>query len=88
LRRTAHGIRQRIIASLVGGVLIAAFIPEPAAAAVIDATCTGCGGLPPWSYAVLAVIGLLLAMVILWLLQRLARDVRSARFGRVIVVGG
>jgi hypothetical protein len=51
-------------------------------------TCVDCGGLPAWSYGVLAAIGVLIAIGILWLPQRLARDVRSRRYGRIVVVAG
>ncbi len=81
-------MRTRITAALVLAALAAVSVAFPADAAVATASCPGCGGLPAWSYAVLAVVGVLLAIGILWLPQRLARDVRSARYGRLIVVAG
>lgn len=81
-------MRNRIVGALAFAALGAVVIASPARAAVIDASCNGCGGLPIWLVGLLVVAGLLLAMAILWLPPRLARRVQSPRLSRLIVIGG
>lgn len=45
-------------------------------------------GIPAWAVAILAVIGILLAFGILWLPERLGRNVKSPRLRGVITLGG
>ncbi len=45
-------------------------------------------GIPAWAVAILAVVGILLAMGILWLPERLGRNVKSPRLRGVITLGG
>jgi hypothetical protein len=60
----------------------------PAQAASASASCPGCGDLPAWLLGPLAAVGVLLAMAILWLPRRIARNVRSPREARLIVLAG
>ena len=45
-------------------------------------------GIPAWAVAILAVIGILLAFGILWLPERLGRNVKSPRLRGIITLGG
>jgi hypothetical protein len=67
------------------GALVSAL---PAQASSTGATCTDCGVLPAWLLGILAFVGVLIAMAILWLPQRMVRDVRNPRLAGLIVLGG
>ena len=45
-------------------------------------------GVPAWALAILAVVGILLAFGILWLPERLGRNVKSPRLRGIITLGG
>jgi hypothetical protein len=45
-------------------------------------------GIPAWAVAILAVVGILAAMGILWLPERIARRVKSPRLSGFIMLGG
>ena len=45
-------------------------------------------GIPTWAVAILAVVGILLALGILWLPERLARRVNKPRLSGIITLGG
>ncbi len=81
-------MRNRIVGALAFAALGAVLIAVPAEAVVIEAGCVGCDGLPIWLVGLLVAAGVLLALAILWLPPRLARNVRSPRLSRLIVVGG
>jgi len=79
---------KRIGAPLVLATLGAVSSAMPVRAAPVDATCTGCSDLPAWLLGILAFVGVLLAMVILWLPQRMVRNVRNPRLAGFIVLAG
>ena len=80
--------KKRSIAALVLTALAAPGFAMPAQAASARTSCPDCGDLPAWLLGLLAVVGVLLAMAILCLPQRIARNVRSPRKARFIVLGG
>jgi hypothetical protein len=45
-------------------------------------------GVPAWAVAILAVVGILLAFGILWLPERLGRNVKSPRLRGIVTLGG
>lgn len=81
-------IRNRVAAALVFGLLAAWIVALPAQGATIRVSCPGCEEIPAWALGLLVVIGILLAMGILWLPGRLARNVSSPRVRSWIVIGG
>ena len=65
--------------------LIWGFSAQPAQAAIrVPAP----EGIPAWAVAILAVVGILLALGILWLPERLGRNVKSPRLRGFITLGG
>ena len=84
-----YGMRtKRIGVLLVLETLGALSAAIPTRAASVDATCPGCGDLPAWLLGILAFVGVLLAMAILWLPQRMVRNVRNPRVAGFIVLAG
>ena len=79
---------KRIGVPLVLATLVALSAAIPARAAPFVATCTSCGDLPWWLMGILAFTGVLLAMAILWLPQRMVRKVRNPRLAGFIVLAG
>jgi hypothetical protein len=79
---------KRISAPLAIAALSAMSVAMPAQASSTGATCTDCGDLPAWLLGILAFVGVLIAMAILWLPQRMVRDVRNPRLAGLIVLGG
>ena len=45
-------------------------------------------GIPVWAVAILAVVGILLAFGILWLPERLGRNVKSPQLRGIVTLGG
>ncbi len=80
--------KKRGIAAVVLAAVAAPLFAMPAQAASAGTSCPDCGDLPAWLMGLLAVVGVLLAMAILWLPQRIARNVRSRRKAWLIVLGG
>jgi hypothetical protein len=78
---------RRLGAAIVLALVAALCLAIPAQAAV-RVNCPDCENIPAWALGLLAALGVLLAMGILWLPQRLARNVRSQRMGGYIVLGG
>jgi uncharacterized BrkB/YihY/UPF0761 family membrane protein len=78
---------KRLGPALVLALLAALCFAIPAQAA-IRVSCADCEDIPAWALGLLAVVGVLLAMAILWLPQRLARNLRSQRMGGFIILGG
>jgi uncharacterized BrkB/YihY/UPF0761 family membrane protein len=78
---------RRLGAALVLALLAGLWFVIPAQAAV-RVSCPDCQDIPAWALGLLAAVGVLLAMAILWLPQRLARNVRSQRMGGFIILGG
>jgi hypothetical protein len=58
----------------------------PALAAVVRVPAPE--GIPAWAVAILAVIGILIAIGILWLPERIARRVKSPRLSGIVMLGG
>ena len=56
--------------------------------AVIEVGCNGCGEFPWWLQAILTLIGLGLAMAVLYVPYRLSLRARTPRRAAVIRVGG
>jgi hypothetical protein len=81
-------IRYRVARALVIGLLAAWGIALPAQAATIRVSCPDCEDIPGWALVILVVVGLLLAMLILWLPRRLASRASSPRLRTWILVGG
>jgi hypothetical protein len=61
---------------------------RPAAPLVIDVQCNDCGDIPWWAQAILTVIGIGIAMVILYVPYRLSRRISSPRTRAVVRWGG
>ena len=80
--------KRRINAGLVIATLGTMSSPMPALASSNGASCSGCGDLPAWLLGILAFTGVLIAMAILWLPQRMVRDVRNPRLAGLMVIGG
>ncbi len=78
---------KRTIVVLVAGAIAAPGFAMSAKAAP-GSSCSDCGDLPVWLMGLLTVVGILIAMGILWLPQRIARNIPSARTARLVVVGG
>jgi hypothetical protein len=81
-------IRNRVAASFVLALLAAWIVALPAQAATVRVSCPDCEDIPPWALALLVIVGIVLAMGILWLPGRLARNVASPRARSWIVIGG
>ena len=60
----------------------------PVHAASIHVSCPSCDDLPAWFLGLLAAVGVLLALAILWLPQRMARNIGSPRRRRILVLSG
>jgi len=56
--------------------------------AVIEVGCNGCGEFPWWAQAILTLIGLGLAMGVLYVPYRLSRLARTPRQRAIIRIGG
>lgn len=78
---------RRLGAALVLALLAALCFAIPAQAA-IRVSCPDCEDIPGWALVILVVVGLLLAMLILWLPRRLASRASSPRVRTWILVGG
>lgn len=81
-------IRNRVVAALVVALLATWIAVMPARAATIRVSCPDCEDIPGWGLVILVVVGILLAMVILWLPRRLASRASSPRVRTWILVGG
>jgi hypothetical protein len=80
-------MRRRPIGPALGlAILAAGSWSQPAHAAVVRVPAPE--GVPAWAVAILAVVGILLAMGILWLPERLARRVKSPRLSGFVMLGG
>jgi hypothetical protein len=79
---------RRLGAVMVLVLLTAWTLAVPARVAAVRVSCPDCQDIPAWALGLLAAVGVLLAMAILWLPQRLARNVRSQRLGGFIILGG
>jgi len=78
--------RWPFVIAVVTAIAVAAALPAPARAVIVVA-CPDCGGLPAWLYAVLAVVGILIAMGIFWIAQRLSARATTGRQWRFMYVG-
>jgi hypothetical protein len=81
-------IRNRVTAALVFALVAGSIVALPAQAATVRVSCTDCEGIPGWALVILVVVGLLLAMLILWLPRGLASRASSPRARTWILVGG
>jgi hypothetical protein len=80
--------KKRITASLALAAIGALSSAMPAQASSAGATCSDCGDLPAWLLGILAFLGVLIAMAILWLPQRIVRHVRNPRLAGLIIICG
>ena len=81
-------IRNRVAVALVFALVAVWIVALPAQAATIRVSCPDCEDIPGWALVILVVIGLLIAMLILWLPRGLASRASSPRVRTWILVGG
>jgi hypothetical protein len=71
------------LAALTPGLLL-----RPAPPLVIEVQCSDCGDIPWWAQAILTVIGIGIAMVILYIPYRLSRRIDNPRLRAIVRWGG
>lgn len=80
LRTTASGTGLAAIAPILG--------PRTVPGLPVVVTCTGCGDIPWWAQAILTLIGIGIAMVILYVPYRLSRRIDNPRTRAIVRWGG
>jgi hypothetical protein len=78
----------KVVAVLAFASIAALTVAVPVQAVTVRVSCPDCEDIPGWALVILVVVGLLIAMGILWLPRRLARNVASPQTRARIVVGG
>jgi hypothetical protein len=68
--------------------IAAGLLAQPAQAIPIEVECTGCDAFPLWAQVVLSVVGVGLAVVVLYVPYRLSLRARSPRRRALIRIGG
>lgn len=79
---------RQIVGALAFASVVALDVAVPVEAVSVRVSCPDCEDIPAWALVILVVIGLLIAMGILWLPRRLAQNVASPQTRARIVVGG
>ena len=79
---------RRIVAAIVLGALAAALLATPAAAVPVRVACPDCDAWPVWVQVLLTLVGVGLAVAVLYVPYRLSRSARTPRQGSLILVGG
>ena len=81
-------IRNRLAAAVVLALVAVWVVALPAKAVSVRVSCPDCEDIPGWALVILVVVGLFLAMLILWLPRGLASRASSPRVRTWILVGG
>jgi hypothetical protein len=79
---------RRILAAVVLAAIAAVSRPTPAEAIPIHVPCPACDTWPVWVQVLLTIVGVVLALAVLYVPVRLSRRARTPRRSLLILLGG